>query len=61
MREIREANKVARAAKTDEVSHPPEGREVGYRLVVTHDPVARGEALVEHAEQTLAFGDVAVA
>jgi hypothetical protein len=59
--EVRDADQVAGLVEADQVAHPREGRDVGDRVLVGHDPGASGQPLVEHAQQPLRLRDVAVA
>jgi hypothetical protein len=61
VREVVEADQLAGLVERHQVVDPRKGRDVGDRVVVAHQPGAADEALLEHVEQALRLGDVAVA
>ena len=59
--EVGDADQLAGAVELDQVVDPREGGDVGDRVVVAGEPGALAEAPVDHREQPLRLGDVAVA
>ncbi len=59
--ELAEADQIARFVEADEVAHPREDCDVGDRIGVAHHPLPVRQMRIEHAEQALRLGDVAVA
>jgi hypothetical protein len=60
VRQLVERHQLARAIKADQIAHPAERRNVGDGVVGVHDPLPAIEPGLEHAEQPLALGDIAL-
>ena len=60
VRELRELHQVAGAVEADQAADPREGRDVGDGEVLAGDPGVARKLLVEHGQQAMRFGDVAV-
>src|SRR5690606_25291715 len=59
--EILDTDQVAGLVVVDQVAHQREDRDVRYRVLVVHHPLAALEVAVDDAEQAAALGGVAVA
>src|SRR5690348_4842710 len=59
--ELAELHQLARAIEAHQVAHPREDRDVGNAVLAAHHPPPALEVLVEHREQALGLGDIAVA
>src|SRR5690606_16976738 len=56
-----ELHQFAGLVEADQVAYPGEGGDIGDAVLRAHDPVTVLQLPIQYAEQTLAFGDVAVA
>src|SRR5690606_9644827 len=61
VREVGDADELARAVEADEIANPGEGRDVRDRVFLAHQPRSALEACVQDAEQPTRLADVAVA
>src|SRR3546814_8330519 len=62
-RDVAEAvgpHQLTRLVEVDQVVHPAQRRDVGYCVVVAHDPRPHREPAVEHAQQPLRFVSLAL-
>jgi hypothetical protein len=58
--EVGDSNQLPGIVKPDEVADPRKRADVGDAVIIAHDPGALAKLPVEHAEQTLRFGDIAL-
>lgn len=61
VRKVRDANKITRFVKADQVADPGKDSDVGDGVGVARDPGVICQSLIEHAEQASRFRHIAVA